>query len=208
VAYHRSLAAAQHTDRPHPMLMNMPGFKIVSPSTPADAAGLLRTAIRDDDPVVFIDDGSIATKRGPVPAGEHLVPIGKANVAREGTDVTIVAVLSLAEALAAADVLAEEHGISAEVIDPRTLVPLDEATILASVAKTGHLVVSDVAHRICSAASEIAAFVAENGFDLLRGPVQRVTTPMIHVPFAPSLEPSLFPDRSKIVAAARRALRA
>jgi acetoin:2,6-dichlorophenolindophenol oxidoreductase subunit beta len=208
VAYHRSLAAAQHTDRPHPMLMNMPGFKIVSPSTPADAAGLLRTAIRDDDPVVFIDDGSIATKRGQVPAGEHLVPIGKAHVAREGTDVTIVAVFSLAEALAAADLLAEEHGISAEVIDPRTLVPLDEATILGSVAKTGHLVVSDVAHRICSAASEIAAFVAEHGFDLLRGPVQRVTTPMIHVPFAPSLEPSMFPDRTKIVAAARRALRA
>lgn len=208
VAYHRSLAAAQHTDRPHPMLMNMPGFKIVSPSTPADAKGLLKTAIREDDPIVFIDDGSIQTKRGPVPEGEHLVPIGKANVAREGTDVTIVAVFTLAEALAAADVLAAEHGISAEVIDPRTLVPLDEEAILTSVAKTGHLVVSDVAHRVCSAASEIAAIVAERGFDLLKGPVQRVATPMIHVPFAPTLEAQMFPERTKIVAAALRALRA
>jgi pyruvate/2-oxoglutarate/acetoin dehydrogenase E1 component len=204
VTYHRSLSAAQHTDRPHPMFMNVPGFKIVHPTNPHDAKGMLKTALRDDDPVLFFDDMSIATKRGPVPTEDYLVPIGEAAIVREGSDVTIVAFFSVHDALAAATTLSEEHGIEAEVIDPRTLVPLDEAAILASVAKTGRLVVSDIAHRTCSAASEVAAIVAEHGFSSLRAPIQRVTTPNIHIPFAPTLEPMLFPDQHKIVDAVRR----
>lgn len=204
VAYHRSLAAAQHTDRPHPLFMNIPGFKIVHPTNPSDAKGMLKAALRDDDPVLFFDDMAIQTKRGPVPDGDYVVPIGKSAVVREGTDATIVSFFSVHDALAAANELSTDYGIEAEVIDPRTLVPLDEEAILASVAKTGRLVVTDVAHRTCSAASEVSAIVAERGFHLLKAPILRVTTPNIHIPFAPDLEPLLFPDQAKIAAAVRR----
>lgn len=204
VSYHRSLSAAQHTDRPHPMFMNIPGFTIVHPTNPRDAKGMLKAALRSDDPVLFFDDMSISTKRGPVPDDDYVAPIGKAAIAREGTDVTIVAFFSVLDALAAAEILAAEHGVSAEVIDPRTLVPLDEAAILASVAKTGRLVVSDVAHRTCSAASEVAAIVAEQGFHTLKAPIQRVTTPNLHIPFAPTLEALIFPDKDDIVDAVLR----
>jgi pyruvate dehydrogenase E1 component beta subunit len=205
VEFSRSNAAAQHTDRPHALFMGIPGLKVISPQTPADAKGLLKTAIRDDDPVILFDDSTLWTRRGPVPDGDYTVPLGRASIAREGSDVTVVAVLTLYHALAAADELAKE-GISVEVIDPRTLVPLDDELILASVAKTGRLVVVDTAHRTCSAASEIAALVAERGFHALKAPIKRVCTPDIHIPYSPPIERLMYPDKDKIAAAVRATL--
>jgi pyruvate dehydrogenase E1 component beta subunit len=145
--------AAQHSDRPYPQLMNVPGLKIVVPSNPADALGLLKSAIRDDDPVVYFEPLQLWGSKGEVPEGDHLVPLGKAAISREGEDITVVAIGdAVPAALKAAAGLAEE-GLRVEVIDPRTLVPLDKATILASVAKTGRLVVADPAHKTCGAAA-------------------------------------------------------
>ena len=139
--------AAHHSDRPYPMFMNMPGLKVVLPSNPADAKGLLKTSIRDDDPVMFFEDWSILASRGMVPGGDHVVPLGEAQVARQGDDVTIVALGgTVGMSLAVAEALAGD-GISVEVIDPRSLVPLDKQTILDSVARTGRLVVVDPAHK-------------------------------------------------------------
>jgi pyruvate dehydrogenase E1 component beta subunit len=198
--------AAHHSDRPYPMFMNVPGLKIITPSTPYDAKGLLKAAIREDDPVLCFEDSTLWYSRGPVPEEEYVVPLGKADVKREGNDLTIVAVAgSVPHALAAAKQL-EDQGVSAEVIDPRTLVPLDWDTILASVAKTGYLVVADPAHTTCSAASEIAAIVAEHGFADLRGAIVRVTTPDVQIPFSPALERPLYPNAKKIVAAAHKAM--
>lgn len=198
--------AAQHSDRPHPMLMTVPGLKIITPSSPYDAKGLLKTAIRDDDPVISFEDSTLWFAKEEVPEEEYLVPLGRAAVKRDGGDVTVVAVAgSVPHALRAADALGAE-GISVEVIDPRSLVPLDKATILASVEKTGHLVVADPAHRTCSAASEIAAIVADEGFWSLDAPVLRVTTPDVHPPFSPPLERLMYPTSETIADAVRRSL--
>jgi len=205
--WHNGSNAAQHSDRPYPMFMNAPGLKIVAPATPADMKGLLKSAIRDDDPVMVFEDNDLWFRRGPCPADpDFLVPIGVADVKRAGGDLTIVSVAGcLPHALEAADALAAE-GVAAEVIDVRTLVPLDRETILRSVAKTGRLVVVDYAHRTCGAAAEIAAIVAEEGFESLRRPIQRVTTPDVNIPFAPALEKPLYPSAARIAAAARRIL--
>lgn len=198
--------AAHHSDRPHPMYMNMPGFKIVMPTTPYDAKGMLKTAIRDDDPVLFFEDNSLMGIRGEVPEGDYTIPFGVADVKRPGTDVTIVALGGMMRrALAAAEQLAQED-ISAEVVDPRSLVPLDKQTILDSVAKTGRLVVVDPAHKTCSAASEICAMVAQEGFWSLQAPVQRVASLMVHFPFSPALEKHVFPNEEKIIAAVKKTL--
>ena len=199
--------AAQHSDRPHPIFMNMPGFKIIAPSTPGDMKGLLKSAVRDDDPVLSFEDGTLWASKGPVADdGDYLVPLGRADIKRPGSDVTVVAIGgTVLHALAAAAEL-EAGGVSVEVVDPRTLVPLDTAAILGSVEKTGRLVVADPAHRTCSAASEIAAMVAEEGFWSLKAPIQRVTTPPVHVPYSPALEPQMYPTRDKIVDAVRRTL--
>ncbi|MDO8749797.1 MAG: pyruvate dehydrogenase complex E1 component subunit beta [Dehalococcoidia bacterium] len=198
--------AAHHSDRPHPLFMNIPGFKIVMPTTPYDAKGLLRTAIRDDDPVLFFEDNSLMGIRGEVPDGDYTIPFGVADIKRPGTDVTIVALGGMMRrALAAAEQLAQE-GISAEVVDPRSLVPLDKQTILDSVAKTGRLVVVDPAHKTCSAASEICAMVAQEGFWTLQAPAQRVCSLMVHFPFSPALEKHVFPNEEKIIAAVKRTL--
>ncbi|MGH8260668.1 MAG: alpha-ketoacid dehydrogenase subunit beta [Steroidobacteraceae bacterium] len=198
--------AAQHSDRPYPMLMTVPGLKIIAPSNALDMKGLLKSAVRDDDPVVSFEDGALWSSRMEIPADEDfLVPIGRAAVRREGADVTVVAIAgTVPHALAAAGDV-EKEGLSVEVIDPRTLVPLDVATILASVSKTGRLVAVDPAHRTCSAASEIAAIVAEQAFADLRAPVIRVTTPDTHIPFSPPLEARLFPTRQRIAEAIRSA---
>lgn len=202
--WHNASNAAQHSDRPYPMFMNVPGLKVLAPSTPADMKGLLKAAIRDDDPVLIFEDNDLWFKSGPVPEGDFVVPIGKADIKREGSDVTIVSIAGcLLPALEAAEALAAE-GISAEVIDPRTLVPLDKDAILESVAKTGRLVVVDYAHKTNSAAAEIAAIVVEEGFEHLRGPVQRVTTPDINIPFSPALERDLYPNSDDVVAAVKR----
>ena len=203
--WHNGSNAAQHSDRPYPMFMNAPGLKIVAPATAADMKGLLKSAIRDDDPVMVFEDNDLWFRRGPCPADpDFLVPIGLADIKRAGGDVSIVSVAGcLPHALSAADALAED-GIEAEVIDVRTLVPLDRATILASVSRTGRLVIVDYAHRSCGAAAEIAAVVAEDGFESLRKPIQRVTTPDVNIPFAPSLEKPLYPSAERIVAAVKR----
>jgi len=203
--YYNVSNAAQHADRPYPYFMNVPGLKIVAPSTPGDMKGLLKSAIRDDDPVLVFEDVNLWTKKERVSTDtDFLVPIGSADVKREGSDVTIVAIAGcVPKALAAAEALADE-GISAEVIDPRTLVPLDKETVLRSVGKTGRLVIVDNSHRTGSVASEIAAVVAEEGFESLRKPIQRVTTPAVHIPFAAVLEKPLYPSKEAIVAAVKR----
>ena len=193
--------AAHHTDRPYPMYMNMPGLKIAIPTTPADAKGLLKTAIRDNDPVMFFEDNNLTGVRGEVADGDHTVPFGSADVKREGSDVTVVALAGMVRrALVVADDL-EEEDISVEVVDPRTVVPLDKATILASVEKTGRLVVVDPAHKSCSVASEISAMVAQEGFWTLQAPIQRVASLDVHFPFSPALEPLVFPNEDKIAEA-------
>lgn len=205
--YYRAAIAAQHSDRPYPLFMNIPGLKIISPSSPADIKGLMKSAVRDDDPVLIFEDTKLWPTKGEVPTDpDYLVPIGKADIKRAGTDVTIVAIAgAMRPAMEAADALAKE-GVSVEVIDPRTLKPLDIDSIVTSVAKTGRLVVVDNAHRICSVASEIAASVSEQAFGYLKKPVCRLTAPDVHVPFSPVLEEELFPDRTAIVAAVKRLL--
>lgn len=201
--YGRGLAA-QHSDRPYPAFMGIPGLKIVAPTTAADAFGLMKSAIRDDDLVLFMEDVNLHGTRGEIPEGDHLVPIGTGVVRRAGTDVTVVAISGgVLPALAAAETVSAE-GISVEVVDPRTLTPLDTAVILESVARTGRLVVVDPAHRVCSAASEVAAVVVEEAFDSLRAPVLRVTTPQLPVPFSPALERGFYPTPEKVAAAIRR----
>ena len=194
---------AHHSDAMHPMLMNL-GLKVVLPATPADAKGLMKAAIRDDDPVVFLQSAGRGGELGDVPEGDHVVRIGSADIKRAGSDVTIVAIgAAVRHALAAAETLMAS-GIDAEVIDPRTVFPLDRTTILTSVGRTGRLVVVDEARESCSAASEISAIVVEEAFDSLRGPILRVTTPNIPMPFSPPLEKALLPSPQKIVAAAER----
>lgn len=196
--------AAQHSQSPYSMFMHLTGLKLALPSTPADAKGLIKTAIRDDNPVIFFEAGRIGGLEGEVPAGDVAIPFGKADVKREGADVTIVALAWMVhEALAAADELAAK-GISAEVIDPRTLCPLDMETIRASVRKTGRLVVADEAPPTASAAADIAARVVEDPetFRALKAPVARVCGLDAPIPYAPSLEDHVFPDRRRVVAAA------
>jgi pyruvate dehydrogenase E1 component beta subunit len=195
--------AAQHSQSPYSMWMHLAGLKIILPSTPADAKGLLKSAIRDDNPVVSFECSRLAATTGPVPDGDHLVPIGKAEVKRPGTDVTIVALAYyVGEALAVADDLARE-GLSVEVVDPRTLVPLDVDTLRSSVRKTGRAIIVDEAPATCSAASEIAALLAEDPetFRALRAPIRRVCAVPVPVPYSPPLEAAALPSRDDIKAA-------
>jgi pyruvate dehydrogenase E1 component beta subunit len=203
--YNRS-NAGHHADRPYPMFMSVPGLKIIAPASPADAKGLLKSAIREDDPVLCFEDSTCWPCREVVPDGDHLEPIGVGRVRRRGTDATVVAISgAVLAAESAADALSKE-GVSVEVIDPRTLVPMDYDLILASVARTGHLVVADPANRTCSAASEIAARAAEAIFDSLKGPVIRVTTPDTHIPFSRAMERQLYPSAERIAWALRKTL--
>jgi len=198
--------AAQHSDHNYPMLAHM-GLKVAMPAAAADAKGLLTTAIRDDDPVIVYEDAKCLSMRGNVPEGEHAVPLGVAAVVREGTDVTIVAVGHLVgESLKAAATL-ERDGIAVEVIDPRTLLPLDIGTILRSVARTGRLVVADDSNSFCGFAAEVAAQVAHAGFDHLKAPIIRCTRPTLPVPFSPRLERRVLPAEAQIIHAVRAAVR-
>jgi pyruvate/2-oxoglutarate/acetoin dehydrogenase E1 component len=201
-----SANAAQHSDTPYAMLMNLGGLNVAVPTTPADAKGLTKTAIRSRNPCFLLEPNGRGGELGEVPDGEYLVPFGKAAVRREGDAATVVAIgRMLKPALAAAAAL-EAEGVSIEVIDPRTLVPLDEDSVLASVAKTGHLVVVDEARESCSAASQIAAVVAEKGFSLLKGPIRRVTTPNVAIPYAPNAEAHVIPGEDRIAGAVRQLL--
>jgi pyruvate dehydrogenase E1 component beta subunit len=200
--------AAQHSQSPYSMFMHLAGLKVLLPATPADGKGLLKSAIRDNNPVVFFESSRLAAIKGPVPEGEQLVPIGLADVKRAGSDVTVVALAYYVhEALAVAEELAGE-GISVEIVDPRTLVPMDAETIRNSVRKTGRLVIVDEAPPTCSAASEIAALVSEDPetFRALKAPVQRVCAVAVPVPYSPPLEAAALPDQARISAAIRRVL--
>jgi pyruvate/2-oxoglutarate/acetoin dehydrogenase E1 component len=193
--------AAQHSDTPYPVFMNLGGARIVVPTTPYDAKGLLKTAIRDNNPVLFLIPLVLIGVKGEVPDEEYFIPFGVADIKQEGTDITLVAVGSMVkQALKAAKQL-EKEGISTEVIDPRTIIPFDEKTILRSLAKTGRMVVVDEAREFCSVASEIAAIAVEKGFSSLKAPVVRVTVPNVPIPFSPPLENFVIPDVGKIVKA-------
>lgn len=193
-------AAGQHSGCHYSVFTHMPGIKTVVPSTPADAKGLLTAAIRDDDLVVFFENKMLYDMSGEVPEGEYILPLGKADIKREGTDVTIVAISRMVQqALAAADAL-EAEGISVEVVDPRTLSPLDEETILDSVAKTHRLIVVDEDNPRCSAATDIAALVADKGFNELDAPIKLITAPHTPVPFSPPLEQFYIPNAERIIA--------
>jgi pyruvate dehydrogenase E1 component beta subunit len=198
--------AGQHTGSIYGMFLGVPGLKIALPATPADAKGLMATAIRDNNPVVFFHHYLLTLEHGEVPEGEYLVPFGQADVRREGTDVTIVALgWMVGKALAAAERLAGE-GVSAEVIDPRTLAPLDTATILESVGKTGRLVLADQSTRHGSASAVIAAEVADEGFSSLKAPIKQVTALDATIPYSEPMERYLLPDEDKIAAAVREVL--
>jgi pyruvate dehydrogenase E1 component beta subunit len=199
---------AHHSQSLEAWLTHVPGLQVVAPATPADAKGLLQAAIRSDDPVLYLEHRALYWTRGEVPDGDDatLVPLGRAAIRRPGTDVTIVAWSRMtATALAAADELAA-HGIAAEVVDLRSLAPLDTQTILESVARTGRLVIAHEAVTTGGFGGEIAARVGEAAFDQLKAPVTRVGAPAVPPPFSPELEALFVPDTAAIVAAVRRTL--
>ena len=198
--------AGQHSNCVYHAMMGIPGLKIALPSTAADAKGLMAAAVRDDNPVVYLHHYMLTLDRGPVPEGEHVVPFGVADVKRAGSDVTIVATgWMVKKSLAAAELLAKE-GVSAEVVDPRTLTPLDVETIAKSVKKTGRLVLVDQATRHASAAAIIAAEIAEHCGNALKAPVKMVTALDTSIPFSEPLENYVLPTEAKIVAAVKSVL--
>jgi pyruvate dehydrogenase E1 component beta subunit len=199
--------AGQHSQSLEALYYHIPGLKVVMPSTPRDAKGLLIAAIRDDDPVIFCENKVLYDVKGEVPEGEYVIPLGLADVKRVGSDVTIVAISRMVHvALQAAEQLARE-GISAEVVDPRTLSPLDEDTLLDSIRKTGRLVVVDEDNPRCSVATDIASLAATRVLDYLNAPVRLVTAPHTPVPFSPSLEDFYIPTPERVVDAARSTIK-
>jgi acetoin:2,6-dichlorophenolindophenol oxidoreductase subunit beta len=200
--------AAEHSISPYSMYMNVPGLKIILPSTPYDAKGLLKTALRENNPVISFEAFRLAGMKGEVPEEEYLIPFGQADIKRKGSDVTVVALAKMVhEALDAAQDLAAE-GISLEIIDPRTLVPFDKAAVLASVRKTGRLVVVDEACQTCGAAAEIIAFATADRptFQKLKAAPARVCGLDIPIPFSPPMEKYALPDKQKIIAAVREVM--
>ena len=196
-------AGGHHSGRHYPLYAQMPGLKVVLPATPYDVKGLLKTAIRDDDPVLVFYHKGMLNDRGPVPEHEYTIPLGQAVVRREGTDVTIIGTLKMVQlALNAADALVEE-GISVEVLDPRTLVPLDRDTILNSIRKTNRVVVVDEAFSPCGVGAEIAALAADDAFYYLDAPIKRIHTLSVPEPSSPPLEQAILPNLEQVVAAVR-----
>jgi pyruvate dehydrogenase E1 component beta subunit len=199
-------AAAQHSQSLEAWFMHVPGLKVVAPSTAYDAKGLLISAIRDDNPVIFVEHKFIYDVEGEVPEEIYTVPLGKADVKREGSDVTVVATMAMVHrALEAAEELSKE-GISVEVIDPRTLQPLDNETIINSIKKTHKVVIVHEAVKFAGPGAEIAAMIAEEAFDYLDAPIKRVAAPFTPVPFSPVLEQEYIPSKKKIIAAVREAV--
>jgi len=195
--------AAHHSQSLEAWFMHVPGLKIAMPSTPYDAKGLLKTAIRDDNPVMFFEHKLLYSIKGPVPEEEYTVPLGVADVKRKGEDVTIVATLYMVnKSLAAAEELSND-GISVEVVDPRTLVPLDKQAIINSVKKTGRIVIVTEDCKTGGVSAEIAAVVAEEAIDYLDAPVKRVAEPDTPIPFSPPLERFVIPDEKKIIGAVK-----
>ena len=199
-------AAAQHSQCLEALFMHLPGLKVVMPSTPYDAKGLLIEAIRDDNPVVFLEHKMLYAMEGEVPEGAYTIPFGQADIKREGEDVTVVATANMVHtALGAAETLAAE-GISLEVVDPRTLYPLDGETIFASVKKTHRLVILHEEVKFAGSGAEIAAQVAEEAFDYLDAPILRVAAPFCPVPFSPPLEKAYVPSEQQLIDAVRKVM--
>ncbi len=196
---------AQHSQSVENWAMAVPGLKVVAPSSPADVKGLLAAAIRDPDPVLFFEQKSLYGIKGDVPEDEHVVPLGKANVLRDGSDVTIVALAAMVpKAMQAAETLQNEHDISVTVIDLRSLVPLDTMAIFASVSRTGRLVTVEENPRLCGWGAEVSSLVAEELFWDLEGPIVRVTTPHVPLPSADALEDAVLPSAERIVESVRK----
>jgi pyruvate/2-oxoglutarate/acetoin dehydrogenase E1 component len=197
-------AAAQHSQSFHALFMHIPGLYVAAPATPYDAKGLMIEAIRNDNPVVFVEHKKLYVEKGEVPEESYTIPFGQADIKREGSDLTIVATHALVtRSLNAADEVAKE-GIDVEIVDPRTLVPLDRSAILESVKKTGRLLVADEGHKTCGVAAEISAMVAEEAIYYLKAPVVRVCSPDTPVPFSPPLEQAYIPDVKDLVPAIKR----
>jgi len=204
----RGGGGVQHSGSPQPWYWNTPGLQVAMPGSPADAKGLLRTALlKSQDPTIFFAHERLMNERGQVPDGEYDIPFGRAYVKCEGRDVTIIATgVQVPRALAAAEML-DKDGISAEVVDPRTLEPLDKPTIFASVKKTGRVVITDESHDNCSVASGLAAIIADEAFASLKAPVKRVTIPHVPVPYAVSLEDYVTPSAERIAETAKALVR-
>ena len=202
------LVAAQHSQSPYSMFMNVAGLKMFLPSTPYDMKGLLKTAIRDNNPVISFESGRLMARKGPVPEEDYTIPLGLADIKHEGNDVTVVTLAWLVhEALAAAEEL-DKEGISVEIVDPRTLVPMDTETIRRSVRKTGRLVIADEAGPTAGFSAEVAAVATEDAatFARLKAPVKRVCALQVPIPYSPILENHVFPDRKRIIAGIREVL--
>ncbi len=196
-------SAAQHSQSLHAWVSHIPGLKVAVPSTPADAKGLMKAAIRDDNPVVIFEDKLSFQEKGPVPTGELVIPLGQADVKRVGRDITLVATSSMVTvALQAAEQL-QAHGIDTEVIDPRTMVPLDHDTLIASAKKTSRVIIIDEGHRGYGISAELAATIADGAFYYLDAPVKRLAAMDVPVPFSPALEDLTVPTAAQVTAVAR-----
>jgi pyruvate dehydrogenase E1 component beta subunit len=196
-------SAAQHSQSLHAWFCHIPGLKVVLPSTPYDAKGLLKSAIRDENPVVFFEDKMMFRLKGPVPAEDYTVPLGVADIKRQGDDITIVATSSMVQVALGAARLLEEYDIGAEVIDPRTLWPLDEKTLIESARKTSHVIVVDEGYGRYGATAEIASVIAEGAFFDLEAPVKRMGAMHVPIPFSPPLEDATVPTEKSVFEAAR-----
>jgi len=196
-------SAAQHSQSLHAWFCHVPGLKVVLPSTPYDAKGLMKTAVRDDNPVIFFEDKMMYKLKGPVPADDYTIPFGVADVKRVGTDITIVATSSMVQVALGAAKLLEEYDISAEVIDPRTLWPLDEKTLIESAKKTSRVIVVDEGYGRYGVTAEIASVIAEGAFFDLEAPVKRIGAMHVPIPFSPPLEDATVPTKQSVFEVAK-----
>src|ERR1700730_15697746 len=197
-------SAAQHSQSLHAWPSHIPGLKVILPSTPYDAKGLLKTAIRDDNPVIFFEDKMMYRLKGPVPAEEYTIPLGVADIKRVGTDITLVATSSMVQVAFGAAKMLEEIGISAEIVDPRTTWPLDEKTLIQSAKKTSRVIVIDEGYHRYGVTAEIASVIAEGAFYNLDGPVKRIGAMHVPIPFSPPLEDATVPSEKQVFEAARQ----
>ena len=195
-------SAAQHSQSLHAWFCHIPGLKVVMPSTPYDAKGLLKSAIRDDNPVVFYEDKMMYKLKGPVPEEDYTIPLGVADVKRQGDDITIIATSSMVQVALGASKLLEERGVSAEVVDPRTLWPLDEKTLIESARKTSRVIVVDEGYGRYGVTGELAAVIQENAFFDLEAPVKRMGAMHVPIPFSPPLEDATVPTEQSVAEAA------
>jgi len=200
-------SGSTHSETLYSLFAHMPGLKVIVPSNPYDAKGLLVASLRDENPKVFFEHRLLYRMRGEVPEEQYVIPLGKANIVKEGTDITVVATgMMVHRALEAAEEL-KDKSISLEVIDPRTIVPLDTKSILSSIEKTSRLIIVDEDYYNCSFSSEVAALAADEGYEYLSAPVKRITTPNVPIPYNPKLEKHILPDASKIISTAQKLMK-